>query len=340
MAGTMDSWLIWNLTERRVFSTDYSNASRTMLFDIRTLHWDKELLEIFGLTGLLLPEPLCSDSNFGQMRLSVGRGSIPITGVMGDSHAALFGHCGWHAGDAKATYGTGTSVMVNIGDIPKSPAPGIVQSIGWGLRGKAVYVFEGNIHSSGDTMRWLRDNLRVFSSYEEAEALAASLPDNGGVYLVPAFAGLGAPYWEHGISALITGLSRGCGREHLIRAGLESIAYQVRDLIEAMEASSAPLMFLHADGGATRNKFLMQFQADILGIPVIAPAIEELSALGVALMAIFTGVCDEPEDHVATPLESRKFVPMLRATARQILLKGWAAAVRQTLAGKVEPDFP
>lgn len=335
MAGTIDTWLIWNLTDRQVFCTDFSNASRTMLFDIFRLRWDEELLKIFELVGLLLPDVRSSDSSFGESKPANGMPNIPIAAVMGDSHAALFGHCGWHPGDAKATFGTGTSVMLNIGETPRPPAPGVVLSIGWGLRGRPVYVLEGNIHSSGDTMRWLRDNLKMFTSYAEAEALASGIADNGGVYLVPAFAGLGAPYWEHGISALVTGLSRGCGREHIVRAGLESIAYQVRDLVRVMEACSSPLTFLHAGGGATRNRFLMQFQADILGIPVIVPPVEELSALGVSYMAsISIGICGDPEDLVREAMAAIQFFPKMESYTRDALIGGWAAAVKQTLAGK------
>ncbi|HVP18412.1 MAG TPA: FGGY family carbohydrate kinase, partial [Spirochaetia bacterium] len=278
MAGTMDGWLIWNLTDRREFCIDYSNASRTMLFDIHRLCWDEELLEVFGLRGLLLPDVRCSDARFGEARSPRRIEGLPIAGVMGDSHAALFGHCGWHEGDIKATYGTGTSIMRNIGESPRPPGPGIVLSLGWGFQGRPSYVFEGNIHSTGDTISWLRDNLGLFDSYEEAEALAAEIRGNGGVYLVPAFAGLGAPHWVHGIGALITGLTRDSGRGHIIRAGLESIAYQVRDLVEAMAEKAALPKCLHAGGGATRNRFLMQFQADMLGIPVRASQAEEISA--------------------------------------------------------------
>jgi glycerol kinase len=254
---------------------------------------------------------------------------------MGDSHAALFGHCGWKRGDIKATYGTGTSVMMNIGDSPLPPPTGTVLSLGWGFRGKPVYVIEGNIHSTGDTMSWLKDNLGLFDSYEQAERLAAELPDNEGVYIVPAFSGLGAPHWVHGIGALITGLSRGCTRSHLIRAGMESIAYQVRDLVETLRAPRSPLACLHADGGASRNRVLMQFQADILGAPVIASGIEELSALGTAMMAgVSTGLFKDLQDIAALPFEFSEYQPALEPMKRENLLKGWKAAVQQALAGR------
>jgi glycerol kinase len=335
MAGTMDSWLIWNLTERQVFCTDYSNASRTMLFDIFKLRWDPELIEIFGLKGVGLPEPRCSDANFGSAKLIPSGGWLPIAAVMGDSHAALFGHRGWNIGDIKATYGTGTSIMMNIGDYPLSPPTGTVISLGWGFQEKPAYVIEGNIHSTGDTVSWLKDNLGLFDSYEQAESLAAELPDNDGVYIVPAFSGLGAPYWVHGIGALITGLSRGCTRSHLVRAGMESIAYQVRDLVETMRAPVSPLACLHADGGASRNRFLMQFQADMLGVPVIASGIEELSALGTVMMAgVSTGIFKDAQTIAALPFEFAEYRPALEPMERDNLLKGWKAAVQQALAGR------
>jgi glycerol kinase len=335
MAGTMDSWLIWNLTGRQVFCTDYSNASRTMLFNISRLDWDPELLEIFGLRGIGLPEPQCSDANFGKANLAPLGGRLPIAGVIGDSHAALFGHRGWNAGDIKATYGTGTSIMMNIGESPLPPPSGTVLSLGWGLKGKPSYVYEGNIHSTGDTMSWLKDNLGLFDSYEQAENLAAELTDNDGVYIVPAFSGLGAPYWVHGIGGLITGLSRGCTRSHLIRAGMESIAYQVRDLVETIRAPISPLSCLHTDGGAIRNRFLMQFQADVLGVPVIASAIEELSALGAAMMAgLSTGLFKDTQAIAALPFNSLEYRPSVEPSKREKLLKGWEAAVRQAIAGK------
>jgi glycerol kinase len=306
-----------------------------MLFDINRLCWDEELLEVFGLRGLLLPEARCSDARFGEARSPSRIEGLPIVGVMGDSHAALFGHCGWHEGEIKATYGTGTSIMRNIGENPRPPGPGIVLSLGWGFQGRPSYVFEGNIHSTGDTISWLHDNLGLFDSYEDAEALAVETGDNGGVYLVPAFAGLGAPHWIHGIGAIITGLTRDSGRGHIIRAGLESIAYQVRDLVEAMAAPAALPRCLHADGGAIRNRFLMQFQADMLGIPVLASQVEEISARGVALMAgMFTGMFANIDEVAALPFETCRYVPSMDSARRQRLLKSWELAIRQALAGR------
>jgi glycerol kinase len=338
MAGTMDTWLIWNLTGRKVFATDYSNASRTMLFNIGTLAWDKELLQLFGLEGLNLPEPRCSDASFGFAIVPGLERDLPIRGVMGDSHAALFGHCGWKEGDAKATYGTGSSLMSNSGPFMRMPPEGIVVSLAWGFRGAASYVFEGNIHATGYTIAWLKDNLGLFSSDEEAERLAAELPDSGGVYLVPAFSGLGAPYWEHGIRASITGLSHGSDKRHIIRAGIESIAYQIMDLVAAMDAGTPrPLAVLHVDGGPSRNALLMQFQADMLGIPVIAPQREELSALGAAYMGgLGGGFWTSLEEIEALQTDSRHYLPSMKPEARRALAEGWKSAVMQAISRKVE----
>lgn len=338
MAGTIDSWLVWNLTKGSVFATDYSNASRTMLFDIKKLCWDQELIRAFGLEGVRFPDVRCSDADFGIAQLECYDASLPIIAVMGDSHAALFGHCGWKVGDAKATYGTGSSIMSNIGPQPEDPGEGLVLSLAWGRQGHAEYVFEGNIHSTGYTIRWLRDSLGLFSDYAEAERMSVEIGGNGGVFLVPAFAGLGAPYWAHGISALVTGLSHGSDRRHIVRAGLESIAFQIRDLVAEMDKHSSKNLFqLHVDGGPTRNAFLMQFQADILGIPVIVPAIEELSALGTAYMGgIARGFWSGIEDVKALPVETKRFEPMMSEPERNTLISGWESAVYQALNRKQE----
>jgi glycerol kinase len=343
MAGTMDSWLIWKLTRGETFATDYSNASRTLLFDVGKLAWDEDLVTLFGLEGILLPEVRCSDAPFGQAFIpglggDADRGfSLPILGVMGDSHAALFGHRGWNPGDVKATYGTGSSIMMNVGPKPLPPPEGIVLSLAWGQDGKASYVFEGNIHSTGYTLRWLRENLGLFSSDDEAERIAAELPDSGGVYLVPAFSGLGAPYWEHGIRALITGLSFGSDRRHIVRAGLESIAYQVLDLMEVMYADApAPPTQVRVDGGPSRNAALMQFQADMLRLPVIVPPQEELSALGAAYMGGLSGGFWKDKSEIeALASDSRRFDPAMDVVRRETLIAGWRSAVAQAISRKV-----
>ena len=332
--GTIDTWLIWNLTKRRVHATDYSNACRSMLFDIDTCRWDDDLLELFGIPATMCPEALPSDADFGDAVLPGFPRAVPIRGVMGDSHAALFGQCCFSPGMAKATYGTGSSIMVNVGHAPGQPPSGIVRSIGWGCRGRVAYVLEGNIHAAGDTLRWLRDDLRLFEDYVEAERLAISVADTGGVYLVPAFNGLGAPHWQHDIPALLTGLARTTARPHIIRAALEAIAWQVFDVVEAMRrAPRLHIAELRVDGGPTGNRFLMQFQSDVLAIPVCTGAIEELSALGVVYMGgLALGVWRDTDEIGELWRQRTRYLPAGDAATRQVGLAGWKAAVRQALA--------
>ncbi|WP_240415849.1 glycerol kinase GlpK [Paenibacillus periandrae] len=290
LAGTIDSWLIWKLTGGAVHATDYTNASRTSLFNIYTLQWDKELIELFGVGNLKLPQVKSSNEIYGYTAApELFADSIPISGVIGDSHAALFGQLCHRPGMAKATYGTGTSVMMNIGDKPVPPVNGLVTAIAWGINGKVEYALEGIIHCTGDCLKWVRDQLGLFTDYSEAETQAAALADNEGVYLVPAFVGLGAPYWVPNARAAIVGLSRSSDRRHIIRAALESIAYQVRDTITLMEAESGvPIVELRVDGGAAGNRLLMQFQADMLQAHIVKPSIAELSAIGSAFLG---GLC-------------------------------------------------
>ncbi len=337
LCGTVDSWLIWKLTKGKVHATDFSNASRTMLFNVHTLTWDRELLDLFGVAALRFPEVRYGDASFGEAALADPAVTLPISGVLGDSHASLFGHCGFAPGDAKATYGTGTSVMLNIGSSPVEPPQGIVLSLAWGLGGAVDYVFEGNIHSSADTLKWLRDNVRLFSDYDEMERAAASVPDNGGVYLVPAFAGLGAPYWAHGVRALITGLERSSSRAHILRAAMESIAFQINDLLTEMRRDECvPFASLRVDGGATRNRFLMQLQADILAASLRVADIEDVSARGAAFAAgLAAGVWRDRGQLASLVGERGAFVPALPADARARLLAGWRSAVEQTLARRV-----
>lgn len=333
MCGTVDAWLIWNLTHRRVFATDYSNACRTLLFDINRLRWDPELVELFGLTGVRMPEVRASDADFGIAEIAPLSLRLPICGVMGDSHAALFGHAAFVPGAAKATYGTGSSIMMNIGTSVRKPPAGIVTSIGWGDHDQVTYVYEGNIHHTGDTIRWVRDNLGLFGDYREAEQLAKSLSDNGGVYVVPAFSGLGSPHWVHGVRAIITGLARNAGRAEVARAALESIAYQVGDVVSAMSGPGAiPLTDLRVDGGATANQFLMQFQADILGAPLRVAEIEEVSARGVAFMAgRRRGIWANASEIESIASQTRTYNPDMAEDARKVLVHGWRHALAQTL---------
>ena len=330
--GTIDSWLIWNLTNGAVHATDVSNASRTMLYNIRKLEWDKEILEIFTVPFSILPEVRPSDGIFGYTNLfGIMEKEVPITGVMGDSNAALFGHGCFEELETKATYGTGTSVMLNLGNkltVTESP---IVTSIAWTADNKTVYALEGNIHCTGDTIRWLIDELQIINNPEETEELAKSIPDNEGVYFVPAFVGLGAPYWDNEARALISGMSRSANKAHIVRAALESIAYQVKDLFETMiEVPKDKPDCLKVDGGATENSFLMQFQADILGVPVFVSEIREISARGAALLSLLrTGVFSGLKEIKDVIGFEKKYEPSITEEMRNTYYQGWKRAVRK-----------
>jgi len=336
LCGTIDAWLIWNLTEGREFATDYSNACRTLLFDIKRLRWDEELITLFGLEGARFPEPRPSDADFGRATRDGLPTSLPIIGVMGDSHASLFGQGGFERGGAKASYGTGSSIMMNVGNEAAVPPKGVVLSIGWGLGSTVSYVLEANVHSSGDTLKWVRDNLGLFRDYGEAEELARSLPDNGGVYLVPAFSGLGAPHWVHGVRGIITGLSRGSGKGEIIRAALECIAYQVTDVIDVVASSrglSIPL--LRVDGAPSSNEFLMQFQADLLDADIGVAPIEEISARGVAFAAgLRKGLWGATSELNELASFRRIYHPEMTGPKREVLLAEWHRAVDQVLSAK------
>ena len=286
LMGTMESWLIWKLTDGERHVSDYTNASRTMLMNIHTLQWDDELLNLFTIPRSMMPELLPCDSNFGQTTVGgIFPAPITIAGVLGDSHGALAGQMCFEEGLGKATYGTGSSVMVNIGE-KFAPAPeGLVTSIAFAAKGKVFYAFEGNIHSTGATLKWLQEQLRMIESPADVEAEATSVADNGGVYFVPAFAGLGAPWWKDNVKAAVMGMTLATTRAHFLRAALESIAYQVNDLVKAMTVKAGiDLKEIRVDGGPTRNKFLMQFQADCLRVPVDCSDVEEASAMGAVVM--------------------------------------------------------
>jgi glycerol kinase len=335
LAGTMDSWLIWNLTGRTVHATDYSNACRTQLFNIGELRWDSGLLSLFCIPNVMMADVRASDSIYGCTMPDAGFSrQIPITGVMGDSHAALFGQCCFEKGMAKATYGTGSSVMMHVGDKPVTAAGGLVTSIAWGMRDTVEYVLEGNINSTGDTIRWLAEDLELIGSAVEAGALASSIPDTGGVYMVPAFTGLGAPWWDGGAKASITGMTRGTKKAHLVRAAEESTAYQIRDVLDLMKSESGTeLRELRVDGGPTRDGFLMQFQADILDCPLACSGIEELSAFGSFLMAeIAIGWRHSLEELVRMKKTGTVYVPVMDEANRSRLYLGWREAVTRTLS--------
>jgi glycerol kinase len=338
LCGNIDAWLIWKLTGGKIHATDYSNASRTQLFDINRLLWDEDLLEAFNIPGCMLPEVKSSNGLFGYTDKNEGfTREIPICGVMGDSHAALFGQSCVEKGMTKATYGTGSSIMMNIGTKPSFSRNGIVTSLAWGMDGIVNYVFEGNINCTGDTIRWLVEDLELITDPREAGKLASSVNGNGGVYLVPAFAGLSAPYWDSRARAAITGMTRDTKKAHVVRAAEESIAYQIKDIIDLMrDESGADLKELLVDGGPTRDNFLMQFQADILEIPVARNRIEELSAIGSAYMAgLSMGIWSSIGEIKALRDSDTVFYSRMEHSERESLYKGWKDAVNRTLSGSV-----
>lgn len=336
LAGTIDSWLLWKLTCGNVHATDFTNASRTSLFNIHTLQWDEEMCGLFGVPCELLPEVKFSDDVFGYTEDSeLFDERIPISGVIGDSQAALYGQFCFQPGMAKATYGTGTSVLMNVGEKyePTGNGNGLVTAIAWGMSGKVTYALEAVIRTSGDSMKWVRDNLGLFGTFEEMEQLLAQAPDNEGVYLVPAFVGLGAPYWNPYARAAIVGMNRGTGKAHIIRAALESIAYQVRDAVELMQSESGiRLRELRADGGASENAALMQFQADLLMQKVVKSDVAELSAMGSVYMGgLGTGFWESPADIAARQKGCRTYEPSMDPDRRERLYAGWKRAVNSVL---------
>ncbi len=333
LLGSIDSWLIWKLTNGKIHATDFSNACRTMLFNINTLQWDSELIALFDLYPCMFPEVKCSDEIFGFTDPTlIFEQPLPISGILGDSHAALFGQNCFEPGMAKATYGTGSSIMMNIGSQPLSPPEGLVTSIGWGLNGTIDYVFEGNIHCTGDTINWLINDLELISNAAESEKLALSVSDNNQVYFVPAFVGLGAPYWDNKARATLSGMARNTKKAHVVRAALESIAYQIKELIDLMSENSViKLSELRVDGGPTRNNFLMQFQSDMLARKVVRSSIEEISALGSALMAgLACGFWKNKEEIRSLRKEDRSFMPKMAKNETERLYKGWKMAVKRS----------
>ena len=325
--GTVDSWLVWKLTGGAVHVTDVTNASRTMLFDIHRLDWDDTLLEALDIPRSVLPEVRSSSEIYGCTDIQGVR--IPIAGMAGDQQAALFGQGCFSPGDAKNTYGTGCFLLMNTGDTPCESRNGLLTTIAVGLNGKVEYALEGSVFVGGAVIQWLRDELRFFPDSRDAEYYARKAPDNGGVYLVPAFTGLGAPYWDMYARGMLIGLTRGTRREHITRAAQESIAYQVADLARAMEADTGvPLTSLKADGGASRDGFLMQFQADILGRAVLRPAIRETTALGAAYLAgLAAGVWESREELSRLWRCDTTFSPAMDARHRERLLADWHRAV-------------
>jgi len=333
-AGTIDSWLVWKLTNGRSHVTDFSNACRTLLFNIYDLKWDKEICDLFNIPMQILPEVVPADEIFGFTTVNnLLVHEIPISGVMGDSHGALFGQRCYLPGLSKITYGTGSSVMMNIGTDAKQAPKGLVTSIGYKLKDQLNYVFEGNIHSTGATIKWLADSLQLISSFDESEDLANSVDSAGGVYFIPAFAGLGAPYWNNKVRANISGISGGTTKAHIVRAALESIAFQVRDLLDLMsEKAGIPLKDIRVDGGPTNNHFLMQFQSDMLNTPISISDVEEASALGSALAGgLGTGIWNSIKEIELLYRTREKIQPKMERVKRDQLYKGWKNAVVQLI---------
>lgn len=305
LVGTIDSWLVWKLTGGKTFATDYTNASRTMVFNIYTLTWDADLLRATGIPASVLPEPRPCDALYGETTVEgLFPAPIQIAGVLGDSHGALIGQMCFAAGTGKVTYGTGSSVMLNIGEEPHHAPEGLVTSIGFSIQGKTYYAYEGNIYSTGATLKWMADQMKLIGSPAETEAIATSVDDNGGVHLIPAFAGLGAPWWQDQVKAAIVGMTFNTTRAHIVRAAVESIAYQVTDLVKAMTATTGiTISELSADGGPTGNKFLMQLQADLLRADIVRTDVEDASALGAVVVGGFAlGLWNSPDE--VSPLKN------------------------------------
>ena len=325
--GTVDSWLVWKLTGGAVHVTDYTNASRTMLYDIHKLDWDDTLLQALDIPRAMLPEVRSSSEIYGYTEIQGVK--VPIAGIAGDQQAALFGQTCFHPGDAKNTYGTGCFLLMNTGETPVASRNGLITTIAIGLEGKVQYALEGSVFVGGAVIQWLRDEMRFFTDSRDAEYYAQKVDSNGGVYLVPAFTGLGAPYWDMYARGAILGITRGTKREHIIRAAQESIAYQVADLVQAMEADTGmPLNWLKADGGASRDRFLMQFQADILAKEVRRPAIRETTALGAAYLAgLATGVWKDQEEIKRLWMCETTFAPDMEQAKREKLVSDWHKAV-------------
>lgn len=327
--GTVDTWLLWKLTKGRVHATDYSNASRTMMYNINELCWDKEILDILDIPECMLPEVMPSSGLYGKTDSSFLGGEIPIAGVAGDQQAALFGQTCFLPGEAKNTYGTGCFLLMNTGTKPVFSDNGLVTTLAWGIDGKVNYALGGSIFIGGASVQWLRDELRLIDSAEDSEYMARKVKDTNGCYVVPAFTGLGAPYWNQYARGTIVGLTRGVNKYHIIRATLESIAYQVSDVLRAMEADSGiTLSALKVDGGASANDFLMQTQADIIQTPVNRPICLETTALGAAYLAgLAVGYWKDFEDIRRNAGVSRAFVPEITQQECRERLDGWKRAV-------------
>ncbi len=333
--GTIDSWLIYKFTRGKTHATDCSNASRTQLMNIDELCWDDEIMSLFDIPKSMAPEICASDHIYGRMQVSsLANYNIPITGVLGDSHAALFGQNCYNRGMAKVTYGTGSSIMMNIGKKSYLSKKGLVTSVGWQVGGETVYVAEGNINCSAATIKWIVDDLELLPDANSSEEVASSVPDNGGVYLVPAFVGLGTPYWDSEATALITGITRGTKKAHIVRAALESMAYQVKDILDIMTIEAyVPLGDIRVDGGPSRNNFFIQFQSDLLNTKIIVNQVEEICALGSAYVAgLSTKLWKDYNELIALRTNDTNFTSKIDDSTRESLYSNWKKAVSRTLA--------
>ena len=328
--GTVDTWLIWNLTKGAVHVTDYTNAARTMLFDIHRCCWEEEILELFRIPKEMLPEVRPSSGFFGETQEQIFGGKIPVMGVAGDQQAALFGQCCFEKGDVKNTYGTGCFLLMHTGKEPIISRHGLLTTIAAGTAGEVEYALEGSVFVAGAAIQWLRDGMRMIRTAGQSEEYAKRVPDSNGVYIVPAFAGMGAPYWNPYARGTIVGLTRGCKKEHFIRATLESIAYQAKDVIHAMEEDAGvTLNGLRVDGGASANNMLVQFQADIIDAAVLRPECIETTALGAAYLAGLAAGYWKDRDEIRENWQlGRRFEPVMDSGERKKLLRGWQRAVR------------
>ncbi len=335
-AGTVDSWLIWNLTGGKAHVTDYSNASRTMLFNIRTLDWDRELCDVLGIPMCLLPQPQPNSAVYGTVARNIPGleflAGLPICGSAGDQPAALFGQACFTPGQAKNTYGTGCFTLMNVGEAPVRSQSGLVTSVGWSVGGKTTYALEGSVFNGGSTIQWLRDELGLIQSAPDCDRLAESVPDAGGVLIVPAFTGLGAPYWDMYARGTIVGLTRGTTRAHIARAVLDAIAFQVKDLVEAMNADApCPITTLRVDGGAAVSDILMQTQTDLLGLPVDRPAQVETTAFGAAALAgLAVGVWRDTEELAGLRRSQHIFTPQQSPESAERAYHQWKRAVERS----------
>lgn len=334
--GTVDTWLIWNLTGGRVHATDYSNASRTMLFNINTLDWDKDLLQIFDIPKSVLPKVLPSSSVFGYSEKTILGAALPIGGVAGDQQAALFGQCCFDEGELKNTYGTGAFLLMNTGKKPCNTANGLLTTIAWGINGDVYYAVEGSVFACGSAIQWLRDGLKILESAQDSEYYASKVEDSGGVLVVPAFQGLGAPWWDAYARGLIIGITRATTKNHIIRATLESMAYQTLDVVSLMEKSTdIKLRSLKVDGGASANNLLMQFQSDILGVEIERPINIETTALGAAyLCGLSLGVYTSLDEIKRARRIEKTFKPEMDELTRNTKTAQWRRAVKRSLSWK------